>query len=170
MRLYHISEEPDIRVFEPRPSPSHYDGITGNVVFAVSDRLMHNYLLPRDCPRVAYYANQKTAKDDIDEFIGNVDAQYIIHVESRWRDKIKQATLYCYELPGSTFSLLDETAGYYISYEKVLPLSVEIITDIQMEMRERNVELRFSPSLLEIADKVQRSSLSFSIIRMINAI
>ena len=56
MKLYHVSEEPDIEVFEPRPSPQNYESIKGNVVFAVNDIMLHNYLLPRDCPRVTYYA------------------------------------------------------------------------------------------------------------------
>ena len=51
-RLFHISEEGGIDQFDPRPSPSFFAEIKGDVVFAISGKLLHNYLLPRDCPRV----------------------------------------------------------------------------------------------------------------------
>jgi hypothetical protein len=81
-RLFHISERQDIKVFEPRLSPSQFDLITGDVVFAISDRLMHNYLLQRDCPRVTYYASSKTSNADKATFLNNTDANYIITVEA----------------------------------------------------------------------------------------
>lgn len=70
-RLFHISEEPGIKMFVPRPSPSHFDGITGNVVFAISESLLHNYLLPRDCPRVTYYASETTTTEESAIFFEN---------------------------------------------------------------------------------------------------
>jgi hypothetical protein len=169
LRLYHISENPDIKVFEPRPSPSHYDGISDNVVFAISYKMLHNYLLPRDCPRVTFYANKNSSQNDINTFIRPGNADYIMTVESKWRETIQNTPLYCYELPVNSFLLLDANAGYYISYEKILPISVRNITDIEKELLHRNVELRFIPSLVNLAEQVQQSSLSFSLIRMRNA-
>jgi hypothetical protein len=78
--------------------------------------------------------------------------------------------LYCYELLNDGFTLLDECAGYYISYLPVIPLSVIPINDIMAELLSRNIELRFTPSLIKLADAVVKSSLNFSIIRMRNAI
>src|ERR1700761_6216311 len=83
-RLFHISEEPGIQLFEPRPSPSHFDGINGDVVFAIADDLLHNYLLPRDCPRVTWYAGPKTTDADKERFMDNSAANYIVVVESSW--------------------------------------------------------------------------------------
>ena len=53
--LFHISEESDIARFEPRASgypipPGHL------VVWAIDESRLCNYLLPRECPRVTYYA------------------------------------------------------------------------------------------------------------------
>ena len=49
--LFHVSEEAGIRRFEPRP------GADGQPrVWAITDARLHNYLLPRDCPRVTFYA------------------------------------------------------------------------------------------------------------------
>jgi hypothetical protein len=145
-------------------------GVSSNVVFAVSDEMLHNYLLPRDCPPVTYYANKKTRQEDINAFIKPGNADYIVTVESKWREAIKDAVLYCYELPTDSFSLLDANAGYYISYDTIFPVSVRTITDIEKELDIRNVELRYVTSLIDLAEKVQRSSLSFSLIRMRNAV
>jgi hypothetical protein len=169
-RLFHISEEPGISLFEPRPSPSYFDTITGDVVFAIADRLLHNYLLPRDCPRVTYYVNAGTTISDKERFMGESSAEYIITVESGWYQRIKETTLYCYEFPVDTFTLIDECAGYYVSYQPVVPISVKQIGDILAELLSRDVELRFTPSLIELADSVRRSSLGFSLIRMRNAL
>jgi hypothetical protein len=68
-RLFHISEEPNIALFEPRPSPSFFESITGDVVFAISDELLHNYLLPRDCPRVTWYPSDTTTETDKERFM-----------------------------------------------------------------------------------------------------
>ncbi|RFM27351.1 hypothetical protein [Deminuibacter soli] len=42
-RLFHISETPGITLFEPRPSPSFFEGIAGEVVFAIEERLVAGY-------------------------------------------------------------------------------------------------------------------------------
>jgi len=168
-KLFHVSDEPGIELFEPRPSPSFFAEITGDVVFAIEDRLLHNYLLPRDCPRVTYYRSNKTTRYDKEKFFGESKADFVIIVESGWYQRIKETTLYCYELPGDSFALLDECAGYHISYQTISPVKIRTITDTMAELLSRNVELRFTPLLIKIADDVSKSTLNFSIIRMRNA-
>ncbi|HEY4325579.1 MAG TPA: hypothetical protein VGN20_16405 [Mucilaginibacter sp.] len=168
-RLFHISEKPGIGLFEPRPSPSHFDSITGDCVYAISGTLLHNYLLPRDCPRVTYYLADETTESDKEKFFGNSAASHIVIVESDWYQRIRETTLFCYEFSNEVFALLDECAGYYISYKPVIPLSVSQINDIMAELLNRNIELRFTPSLIKLANDVVKSSLNFSIIRMRNA-
>jgi hypothetical protein len=77
--------------------------------------------------------------------------------------------LYCYEFRAEDFTLLDACAGYYISYKPTSPIAITPITDIFGELLSRNIELRFTPSLIELADEVGKSTLNFSIIRMRNA-
>ncbi len=168
-KVFHVSEEAGIALFEPRPSPSFFSEITGNVVFGIEERLLHNYLLPRDCPRVTYYRGDKTTEEDREQFFGESKAGFVVIVESGWYERIKGTTLHCYELPGNGFALLDECAGYYISYRAVEPVSVQPVDDIMAELLRRKVELRFTPSLLKIAEAVAKSTLNFSIIRMRNA-
>jgi len=165
-RLFHVSEEPGISIFYPRPSPSEFNQITGDVVFAISEKLLHNYLLPRDCPRVCFYKHGGTAAKDIENFFSYTSADFVIAIENAWLQKIMQTTLYCYALPAETFTLLDECAGYYVSYKPVIPHHVKTITNILDELLQRNIELRFVPSLWPLADAVAGSTLSFSLIRM----
>ena len=60
--LFHVSEELGIERFEPRPSPSADEP----VVWAIDADRLRNYLLPRDCPRVTYYAGRATAAADVE--------------------------------------------------------------------------------------------------------
>ncbi|MEO8514755.1 MAG: DUF6886 family protein [Ignavibacteria bacterium] len=170
MKLYHVSEEPGIEVFETRHSPQHYNSINENVVFAISDVMLHNYLLPRDCPRVNFYAKADSTQIDNNTFMRNSKKKYIVNIEESWLERVKQTALYLYELPIETFTLLDEGAGYYISYIAVKPLSVLVVDDLLSEIVKRDVELRVLSSLKQLEYEVSNSSLQFSIIRMRNAV
>jgi hypothetical protein len=168
-RLFHVSEELGIEVFEPRPSPSHFEAITGDVVFAISDRLLHNYLLPRECPRVTYYVHPKTTEEDRKRFFGESTAQFIITVPSQWYDVINTTVLHCYEFAPDNFTLLDDCAGYYISHQPEQPIAVTEISDPIGEILSRKAELRFSPAIVPLSEAISGSSLGFSLIRMRNA-
>lgn len=74
--LFHVSEEASIERFEPRWSESVGD----KVVWAIDEDRLHNYLLPRECPRVTYYAGSQTASEDVDRFLGTSKA--VVAVES----------------------------------------------------------------------------------------
>ncbi len=169
MKLYHVSEDPCITEFHPRPSPQTYDGINGNVVFAISEDMLHNYLLPRDCPRVCYYAKTDSTQDDISKYIGNTDKRFILNVEESSLQSLSNTKLYLYELPPGDFTILDKGAGYYISYSSVKPTNVIVIENIPEELGKYSVEVRTHVSLTELAENISKSSLQFSIIRLRNA-
>ncbi len=166
MKLFHISEEPDIKIFHPRPSPQLYASIKSDVVFAISDNLLHNYLLPRNCPRVTYYKAANTSEEDLNTFFGESTKDYIINVEEAWKERIQKATLYKYEFEPDNFTLLDETAGYYVSTKSEAPINVTEITDVIAEIGKRYAELRFLPQIKSLAKEVAVSGLKFSIIRI----
>lgn len=168
-RLFHVSDDPAIPIFKPRPSPSSFEKIKGDVVFAITEKLLHNYLLPRDCPRVSFYAGPATSQHDADHFLGTAAAPYVLAIEKAWLQKIREAVIYLYELPSAPFELLDECAGYYITYDEVKPIGMRAIPDIMHELSTRNIELRFVDSLWPLADAVVVSSLQYSCIRMRNA-
>jgi hypothetical protein len=167
--LFHISEEPSIVRFDPRPPPSASSGQTGLMVWAVGERLLHNYLLPRDCPRVTFYAAPTSAPEDVARLLGASSAIYVMAIESRWLPAVRSGVLYKYALPPQAFAPVDEGAGYYIAREPVVPLTVTPIDDILGALLARDVELRVMPSLWQLHDAVVASTLHFSIIRMRNA-
>lgn len=163
MQLFHLSDDPDVGVFHPRPS-----GYTeGAVVWAIDETRLVNYLLPRDCPRVCFRAGPRSAPSDLARFLGA--APVVIAIEAAWLGRLQAARLYCYAMPAQTFRLHDAGAGYWVSDERVTPEGVELLTDLPAALAARGVELRVLPSLWALRDAVAASSLVFSMIRMRNA-
>jgi hypothetical protein len=169
LELFHISEDPNITLFEPRAS-NKGSGREGKfLVWAIEDRLLHNYLLPRDCPRVTFYAGDSSTSEDIEKLMGQTSATFVVAIETAWFQKAVTTTLYKYTFDASTFELSDKCAGYFVSCEVVKPLSVTRIDQPLEEMLKRNVELRVMPSLKKLQEAIIKSSLQFSCIRMRNA-
>lgn len=170
-RLYHVSDRPGISVFEPRPiRPDHPLDLSDPVVWAVEERLLHNYLVPRDCPRVTFYARPDSAPADVARLLGITAARYVVAIESGWLDALRQTTLWLYEFSMGSFERIDEGAGHWISRAAVAPLAVQRVDDLLGELARRDVELRLTPSLWPLRDAVLASSLQFSFIRMRHAL
>ena len=168
-RLFHFSDDPGITRFEPRPPPSASSGVAGHVVWAVGERLRHNYLLPRNCPRVTFYPMPDSTPTDIARLMTGTSAGHVVAIETAWMPALRHCRLYQYELPPVTFVPVDEGAGYYISREPVVPLGIVTIDDLLGELLACDIELRVMPSLWQLCDAVVASSLHFSCIRMRNA-
>jgi Family of unknown function (DUF6886) len=162
--LFHISEESDIARFEPRAS----EYATGLVVWAIEGCRLCNYLVPRECPRVTYYAGADTTAADVERFLGSSPA--VVAIESSWLDRLRSTRLYCYHMPPETFECLDACAGYFVSRVSVVPSHIEVFDDPVAELLGRGVELRIVPGLWSLRDAVVASSLRFSLIRMRNAV
>ena len=161
--LFHVSEESGIEDFEPRPSESTKEP----VVWAIDASRLRNYLLPRDCPRVTYYAGRDTTARDVERFLGTSAA--VVAIEGVWLERVRSCRLYCYHVPPATFECVDECAGYYVSRVRVSPAHVEVIDDAISALTKRGVKLRVVPNLWWLRDAVVGSSLQFSMIRMRNA-
>lgn len=161
--LFHISEDPTIAAFVPRPSKyTDYP-----VVWAVNADKLRNYLLPRDCPRVTYYAGPETTAADHQRFLGDSSAAVaVVAVETAWWPRIRSCRLYCYHLAAETFTCIDTCAGYFVSREPVTPTRLEVIDDPVTRLLDRGVELRIVPDLRGLREAVVASTLQFSIIRM----
>jgi Family of unknown function (DUF6886) len=165
--LYHFSEEPDIRLFEPR-SPIERPEVEP-MVWAIDEWHQAMYFVPRDCPRACFWPGTQTTDADRERWFGGIEARMVIAVETGWLERIRETVLYRYEMPKATFVLNDETAGHYVSREAVTPLSVEPVGDLLPAMAAANVELRVTPSLVELWRRVVRSTLCFSGTRLRNA-
>jgi len=162
--LFHVTEERGIEQFEPRVSP---DG-RGPVVWAIDADHLRNYLVPRDCPRVTFYAGRETTDADVERFLGSSTA--VVAIEREWLDRVRSCRLYCYHLPRETFECIDACAGYFVSRVPVTPACVQVFDDPLSELLQRGVEVRIMDNLWSLRDAVVVSSLQFSMIRMRNAL
>lgn len=167
--LYHVSDTPGITLFEPRPAREGSE-ILEDVVWSVDRLHLHNYLLPRDCPRVTFYANENSTGEDVERLLGPGGAAHVVAIESGWLPRLLTEELHVYEFDPAPFFLHDPVAGYYLSRQPVIPISERRIDNIAEALLQQDVELRIMPSLWGLRDAVAASSLAFSIIRMRNAL
>jgi hypothetical protein len=93
----------------------------------------------------------------------------VICIESAWLDRVGTTTLYRYEMPHETFTPNDDDSGHWHSRETVTPLSVEPVGDLLAALAAANVELRITPTLIDLWRRVIASTLSFSGTRLRNA-
>jgi hypothetical protein len=169
-RLFHVSDQSGITLFEPRPTyPGHPQNLDRPVVWAIEERLLHNYLLPRDCPRVTFYARPDSDPADVARLLGVTAARHVVAIESGWLAAVRETILFLYEFSPDGFVAIDEGAGYYIRETAVAPIGVRRVDDLLAELAARDVELRVTPSLWPLRDAVLASALQFSLIRMRNA-
>ncbi|MCH5265624.1 MAG: hypothetical protein J1F02_06970 [Lachnospiraceae bacterium] len=169
MRLFHVSEENNIQIFEPRyPSRSDLDKNTG-LVWAIDDARLPNFLTPRDCPRVAYHIGRKTTESDRKKFFSSSTVSHAIVIENKWFEQMKNTTLYLYEFADDDFALQDDVAGYYVAKTTQIPKAKYQLNDLFSELIKRNVEIRMIDNLWDIAEEVKNSTLNWSLCRMGNA-
>ena len=83
--------------------------------------------------------------------------------------RIRLTTLYRYELPAAAFRLLDKSAGHWVSEQRVEPLSVEPVGDLLDALAASDVELRITPRLIQLWQRVIDSTLAYSGTRLRNA-
>ena len=162
-RVYHVSETSGIERFTPRESS---DGIEG--VWCVSGARVHNYLLPRDCPRITLYAAETTSEADARRCLPDSDAEAVVAIEQRWLDRVVNSRLRVYVFDATPFELQDPIAGYYVAQQPVEPLMELAVDDPLDLLLARNVEFRVLASLAALRAAVIKSTLGFSIIRWHN--
>lgn len=166
MRLFHISEESNIEIFNPRlPSRNDLDQSIG-LVWAINERCLPNFLTPRDCPRVTYHIGKNTSEKDIRDYISTATMDHVVIIENTWFEKMKVATLYMYEFDTDEFELQDETAGYYVSKVPQVPTAKYELNDLFKELFNRNVELRLVDNLWDICEEIKHTSFNWSMCRM----
>lgn len=170
MRLFHVSEEPDIAVFHPRlPTRKDLDPAVG-LVWAIDEVHLPNFLTPRDCPRVTYHVTENTTAEDRARFFAMNSCTWAVAIESGWFRRMLDTTLYLYELDPAGFRLQDAAAGYYVSTGTQVPIARHVCRDLPEALFSRGVELRIAAHLWDLAAAVQQSSLEWSLCRMKNAV
>jgi hypothetical protein len=166
--LYHFSDKPGIARFEPHRAPT--SAVDDALVWAIDEWHAPMYYVPRQCPRACFWAGPATTADDRERWLAGAHVRMVICVESGWLDRIRTATLYRYTMPESTFEWMGHEGGHWASRVAVVPLSVEPMPDLLTALAEANVELRATPSLIELWRRVIKTSLNFSGTRLRNAI
>lgn len=173
MRLFHFSDDPHIRRFEPRPVavPSQRgpgrEWLNGPLVWAISEPRQAMYLFPRDCPRILLWPTPDTTAEDRAAWFGASDANVLAHIEWAWFERLRTGRLYRYELPVEAFEDLGD-AGMWVCRQAVTPLAVELLDDLPAALAAAGVELRVMRSLAPLKD-VWSTSLHASGIRLRNA-
>jgi hypothetical protein len=168
--LFHVSEEPDIREFHPRPSPSDNAGVTSPIVWAIDNAHLPNYLTPRDCPRVTYGRGQDTTASDAEAFLQGVTGRVVV-IELGWLERVRRTPIHVYAFERSPdWTCIDTGAGYWVSETSQAPVDCISIVSPVSALLAMGAELRVRPNLRRLIDAVTASSLEFSIIRKRNAL
>jgi hypothetical protein len=162
-QLFHVSDEGPFAVMDPRPSPAGSPHEGREWVWAVDEERLPNYLLPRQCPRVCW----STARVKHD--LLRSPAARVIAVEHRWAPDLLRAGLKVHLIDSTGFTLLDATAGYWVSEQTAQVMDVRRVENCFTALAERRVELRFTSSLWPYVDAVMAADAEFSAIRMRNA-
>ena len=133
LRLFHLSEEENIQKFEPRISKEQWN--YKKYVWAISEEKLHNYLLPRECPRICInLEHSKIPKAWLRKNKAN-NRRAIIFVSKDWNERIENCTLFKYEFSSDNFTLIDKIAGYYVSPKSKTPTSVLKIKRCKDELK-----------------------------------
>jgi hypothetical protein len=165
--LYHFSEDPGIRLFEPHVVPTSLE--SAPFVWAIDAWHAPMYYLPRDCPRACFWPGPRTTPEDRERWFAGIEARMVIAVETDWLPAIRGTTLYRYTMPEATFRMNDATAGHWVSEQSVAPLAVEPVGDLLTALLAASVELRVTPKLVDMWKLVIESTLEFSGTRLRNA-
>jgi hypothetical protein len=164
--VFHYSEDGSIRRFTPHippTNPSHPPA-----VWAIDEAHSPLYWFPRHCPRISVWANDADQQAVLSELFAT-EASRICAVESQWLDRIRRAHIYRYAFAGAPFAPWAEADGQYIAGEVVYPERVDVLDDLMALHAEAEVELRFTPYLGHLMDRMLASGLPFSFVRIRDA-
>jgi hypothetical protein len=168
LRLFHVSEDPNINIFKPRlPRRNELDPNVG-LVWSLTEPALPNWLFPRECPRVGYRICENITNEDKMKFFTSF-TNHVVAIEHAWHERQLNATLHVYEFKVANF-YFDEVAGFYVSRESETPIDMVTYTNLYDELFKRNVEVRLLENLWPLRDAVFTSSMTlWSFCKMANA-
>jgi hypothetical protein len=120
------------------------------------------YWFPRDCPRASFWANNATAEEDVERFLGGDRSRRVHVIESVWLDRMRETPVYAYRMPEESFEAWDR---FWVSRATVEPLELVELGDVPARHADSRIELR----MLGLWESVIGSTLDFSGIRLRNA-
>lgn len=161
--LFHYSEDPHIDGFVPHV-PATNPGSAAHV-WAIEARYAPVYWFPRDCPRVAIWANSSTDRSVIAARFGT-DHERIQFARAQDRAWIDTTVLYEYRLPPEPFAPWHEAEGQWVADTEVRPIAIRRMERLLDAQDDAGVELRFVDDLQVIRTDALESGLPFSIVRL----
>ena len=164
--LFHFSDDGGLTRFAPHvPStnPSHPPA-----VWAMDAEHSPLYWFPRRCPRISVWADDDAQREVLRSEFGT-DAGRICAAETGWIEAMRTSRIYRYEFDGAQFEPWTEADGEYISGEVVRPLGVEVLDDLLALHAAADLELRFTPRLGTLMDRMLASGLPFGFVRIRDA-
>ncbi len=165
--LYHFSEDPSIKIFEPRPG-RRIEGHPPDerLVWAIDEWHSPVYFFPRECPRVMLWPVEGSLLTDVEQWIGS-NTRMAAHIETAWTERFDQCELFRYTFSRDGFESLSDH-GVHVSKHSVRPLDITPVGDLRKALSNADVDLRVLPSLQPLAE-AWHSSLWFSGVRLRNA-
>lgn len=139
-----------------------------DLVWAIDDDHLDNYLTPRDCPRVTFGRGPNTTDADAACFLSGVTRRVII-IESAWLERAVSTPIHVYAFEhGPHWRRHDPGAGFFTSGEPVFPISVRCGDHPIAARLGRSCEVRVCANPWTMIDRVATPALEFSIIRKHN--
>lgn len=157
--LWHVSEDPMIKRFEPRGDEPR--------VWAIDTRHVPLYWFPRECPRATFWAESSTSDEDIVRFLDGDRPRRVHVIERGWLGRMRTTRVVAYRLPGRTFQQDDDR--FWVSEVAVDPIECVDLGDLVARHEAAEIELRAAVALYPLWDDVVASTLGFSGIRLRNA-
>jgi hypothetical protein len=169
MALYHFSENADIALF--RPHIAKTSAIRDEaLVWAIDAWHAPMYFVPRDCPRVCFWAGQNTTIEDRKRWLPVPEPRFVMVVETSWLERIRVTAVYRYTLPEASFVPVGNARGTYISRETVTPVRVEPVGNLLEAIASADVQLRELARIGPLWKQLESAStLARSGIRLLNA-
>jgi hypothetical protein len=164
--VYHYSEDGTIRRFAPhvpQSNPGHPAS-----VWAIDAAHSPLYWFPRYCPRISVWARNDSEQAKLTELFES-EATRIVAAETDWMERVRDGKLYRYVFDAGDFQPWQEADGQYITDQVAYPKRVELLDDLLALHAAANVEVRFTPRLGALMDRILESGLPFSFVRIRDA-
>jgi hypothetical protein len=164
--LLHYSEDALIRSFVPHVPRSNPTATAA--VWAIDPAHAALYWFPRDCPRVAVWANDRDEQELLRRQF-STDATRLHIAPTAWRDAIRGCRLFEYRFDPGPFAPWIEAEGQWVAHERVVSTSVEPVGDLVARHAAAGIELRFVDDLESMRARTVAAGLPFSIVRFRHA-
>lgn len=165
-KVFHYSEDGTIRRFAPHVPPTN-PGHPASV-WTIDEEHSPLYWFPRNCPRISVWARDERQQELFTELFES-EASRLCAAETGWLQRIGDARLYRYVFDAAEFHPWAEADGQYVAHEVVYPQAVEPIDDLLGLHAAADIELRFTPRLGALMDRILASGLPFSFVRIRDA-